>query len=119
MARQLVGKVSSLARYPVKSMLGERLERLEIGERGVIGDRAWALREGVNGKVVSQGTASGGYNIAMAEISFPFGRNKLKWLTGLPAASTRSSTPSERRIRVALGHRLMPAPISVNAAARS
>jgi uncharacterized protein len=34
-------------------MLGERLERLEIGARGVIGDRAWALRERANGKVVS------------------------------------------------------------------
>src|SRR5258708_4858619 len=34
-------------------MLGERLERLEIGERGVVGDRAWALRECDNGKIVS------------------------------------------------------------------
>jgi uncharacterized protein YcbX len=51
--RQQIGIVKELFRYPVKSMLGERLERLEIGERGVIGDRAWALRERDNGKIVS------------------------------------------------------------------
>jgi uncharacterized protein YcbX len=40
MARQLVGKVSSLARYPVKSMLGEKLDEVFVTERGVVGDRA-------------------------------------------------------------------------------
>ncbi len=45
MARQLVGKASALARYPVKSMLGERLDEVFITERGVVGDRAYALRE--------------------------------------------------------------------------
>ena len=53
MERQQIGVVKELFRYPVKSMLGERLERLEIGAHGVIGDRAWALRERDNGKVVS------------------------------------------------------------------
>jgi len=53
MARRQIGTVKELFRYPVKSMLGERLERLEVGERGVIGDRAWALRESAKGKVVS------------------------------------------------------------------
>ncbi len=53
MERRQVGIVKELFRYPIKSMLGERLDRLEIGERGVIGDRAWALRERANGKIVS------------------------------------------------------------------
>jgi len=53
MARRQIGIVKELFRYPVKSMLGERLERIEVGERGVIGDRAWALRESANRKVVS------------------------------------------------------------------
>jgi uncharacterized protein len=53
MERRQIGTVKELFRYPVKSMLGERLERIEVGERGVIGDRAWALRESANGKVVS------------------------------------------------------------------
>jgi len=53
MERRQIGIVKELFRYPVKSMLGERLDRLDVGERGVIGDRAWALREQANGRVVS------------------------------------------------------------------
>ena len=45
MAKSQVGVVKELFRYPVKSMLGERLTEVEIGLKGVIGDRSWALRE--------------------------------------------------------------------------
>jgi uncharacterized protein len=38
-----VGTVSLLARYPVKSMRGEQLDRAEIEPRGVAGDRQWAV----------------------------------------------------------------------------
>jgi uncharacterized protein YcbX len=47
-----VGVVKELFRYPVKSMLGESLAELEVCEKGVVGDRAWALRER-NGRIVS------------------------------------------------------------------
>jgi uncharacterized protein len=39
-----VGTVAVCARYPVKSVRGERPERLRIEPGGVPGDRAWALR---------------------------------------------------------------------------
>jgi uncharacterized protein len=52
MARSQVGLVKELFRYPVKSMLGERLTEVQIGLKGVIGDRAWALRE-LNGRIVT------------------------------------------------------------------
>jgi uncharacterized protein YcbX len=42
---QQVGVVQQVFRYPVKSMLGESLNEFEIGPNGVIGDRAWAIRE--------------------------------------------------------------------------
>ncbi len=35
--------VASLWRYPVKSMMGEELSTAEISERGILGDRAYAL----------------------------------------------------------------------------
>ena len=38
-----VGAVSLLARYPVKSMRGERLARVEVEPRGFVGDRRWAV----------------------------------------------------------------------------
>jgi uncharacterized protein YcbX len=37
--------VSQLWRYPVKSMIGERVERIELDEVGVVGDRTWAVRD--------------------------------------------------------------------------
>jgi uncharacterized protein len=52
MEKRTVGVVKEVYRYPVKSMLGERLSEIEIGPRGVIGDRAYALRQ-ENGRIVS------------------------------------------------------------------
>ncbi len=46
------GTVRSVWRYPVKSMLGEELDTSAVGERGLIGDRAWALVAD-DGKIVS------------------------------------------------------------------
>jgi uncharacterized protein len=52
MERRQIGVVQDLFRYPVKSMRGERLREVDIGAYGVIGDRAYALRE-ANGRVVT------------------------------------------------------------------
>ena len=38
-----VGFVATLWRFPVKSMGGEQLQDVEVTERGVLGDRAYAL----------------------------------------------------------------------------
>lgn len=43
------GTVTKLWRYPVKSMLGEQCEYLDIDARGVVGDRLFAIRDS-NGK---------------------------------------------------------------------
>jgi uncharacterized protein YcbX len=51
--RKQVGIVAGLWRYPVKSMLGEQVAELEIGEQCSVGDRAWALRDLEPGKIVS------------------------------------------------------------------
>ena len=48
-----VGTVGTLWRYPVKSMLGERLEEVFLTKNGTLGDRAWALRDIASGKIVS------------------------------------------------------------------
>ncbi|WP_420442317.1 MOSC domain-containing protein [Candidatus Palauibacter sp.] len=49
----VVGRVVSLYRYPVKSMGGERLEAARITARGMEGDRAGALVDRETGRVVS------------------------------------------------------------------
>lgn len=48
----IAGVVAELWRYPVKSMLGERCENVELDSRGVLGDRLWAVRDG-DGKLGS------------------------------------------------------------------
>jgi len=45
--------VVSLHRFPVKSMLGEDLQQCVIDERGVVGDRAYALLDADDGVVAS------------------------------------------------------------------
>ena len=48
-----MAKVEQLWRFPVKSMQGEAVPSFEVAERGVVGDRAWALLDRSDGKVVS------------------------------------------------------------------
>lgn len=52
-AGEAVGEVEALWRYPVKSMLGEQPQRVLITERGVCGDRAYALWDHATGRVAS------------------------------------------------------------------
>jgi len=40
-----IGEVAQLWRYPVKSLGGEQVEHAEVGPRGVLGDRLWAVRD--------------------------------------------------------------------------
>jgi uncharacterized protein len=44
-ARLPVGTVGELRRYPVKSLVGERLAVVEVDRRGVVGDRRWAVTD--------------------------------------------------------------------------
>lgn len=50
---EVVGRVVLIRRYPVKSMLGETLEAVEVGPLGLRGDRAYALIDVETGRVVS------------------------------------------------------------------
>ena len=50
---RIVGSVVRLWRFPVKSMRGERIEHSEFTDRGLVGDRAYALIDADTGKVVS------------------------------------------------------------------
>ena len=48
-----VGSVVALWRYPVKSMMGEELNRADVSERGLLGDRTFGLIDRADGKVAS------------------------------------------------------------------
>ncbi len=53
MLNQTTVTVSTLWRYPVKSMMGEELNGTHITQKGVLGDRCYALIETATNKVVS------------------------------------------------------------------
>jgi hypothetical protein len=48
-----VGSVVALWRYPVKAMMGEELNAVDITERGLLGDRVYAIVDPETGKVAS------------------------------------------------------------------
>jgi uncharacterized protein YcbX len=58
------GSVVGLWRYPVKSMMGEEVNAAEVTERGLVGDRRFAVVDAETGKSrarrirVSGGTSS-------------------------------------------------------------
>ena len=43
--------VQQLFRYPVKSMMGETLDTVEVGPSGLAGDRIWAVRDKKRGGI--------------------------------------------------------------------
>jgi len=49
----MIGRIVSMWRYPVKSMLGEELNASHVTERGLLGDRAFAFLDPASGKIVS------------------------------------------------------------------
>src|SRR5438034_9806945 len=53
MQNSQAGSVVALWRYPVKSMMGEELNATEVTQRGLLGDRAYALVDAETGKVAS------------------------------------------------------------------
>jgi len=48
-----IGSVVSLWRYPIKAMMGEELNAAEVTERGLLGDRAYALVDISDGKAAT------------------------------------------------------------------
>jgi uncharacterized protein YcbX len=47
------GRVAELWRYPVKSLLGERLSTLRVVEDGVDGDRVWGIQDCSDGRILT------------------------------------------------------------------
>lgn len=45
--------VTSLWKHPVKSMQGHQADHVEIDDRGVVGDRRWAIRDVATGNVLT------------------------------------------------------------------
>jgi len=53
MTDQTIGHLIDIRRYPVKSMLGERVSSVSVDGRGLTGDRICAFRDMATGKIAS------------------------------------------------------------------
>ena len=51
--RELVGSVAALWRFPVKSMMGEQIDSAQLTDKGIPGDRAYALIDTATGRPAS------------------------------------------------------------------
>lgn len=51
--RRQIGRVGELRRFPVKSMLGESVRELALTKMGALGDRALALRDMENRRIIT------------------------------------------------------------------
>lgn len=51
----MTAQVAELWRYPVSSMAGEQLDRLQVDAGGVAGDRIWGLLDAATGRIASPG----------------------------------------------------------------
>lgn len=101
-------RVRELWRYPVKSMMGERLEALEFGDAGAAGDRAWAVRDEVDGGIRGAKKIAALMRCAARYPETPPpGPSRPATIT-LPDGSTVDSAADEvhERLSAALGHRV-------------
>ena len=80
-------RVSGLLRYPVKSMLGEGIQESAVDEKGVVGDRRFALIEQETGLVASAKQPSKWAPLLQCRASLDESRASIQ----LPDGSTTSS----------------------------
>ena len=113
-ASTLVGVVEELWRYPVKSMIGEQLTATEVTKSGLLGDRAYALRDTADGKIATAknprkwpnlfdyeaaltGAATAGEELPTARITLPDGTTIS---TEQPDASRILSSALKREVKL-------------------
>ena len=103
-------EVTQLWRYPVKSMIGGRVDTVQLDALGVVGDRTWAVRDLERGGI--RGAKKIGSLMRLAARDIADGHVEIT----LPDASTVRTTDADvdDRVSAALGHpvrleRLAPA----------
>lgn len=100
-------EISQIWRYPVKSMLGEPVERAEVDESGIVGDRVWACRDlergGIRGAKKISGLMALGATVVDGGVTIrlPDGRT---FTAGSAEADAAVSGAVGRRVRLEALH---------------
>ncbi len=74
--QEVIGAVTDLFRFPVKSLRGERLDAVSVTTAGIAGDRLWAFRDERRGEI-----ASAKHNPGLLQLAAT-----LEWVDGYPRA---------------------------------
>ena len=95
-------QVSQLWRYPVKSMVGGRVDSIVLDELGVVGDRTWAVRDLERGGI--RGAKKIGSLMRLAARDIDDGQVEIT----LPDGSTvrTDDADADERVSAALDHRV-------------
>ena len=95
-------QVSQLWRYPVKSMVGGRVDSIVLDELGVVGDRTWAVRDLERGGI--RGAKKIGSVMRLAARDVDVGEVEIT----LPVGSSVRTTDEDvdERVSAALDHRV-------------
>lgn len=101
-----LGTIGQIWRYPVKSMAGETLEETRVGEKGVWGDRAWAVRDEVRGGIRGAKKFADLMRCGARYLDSPPGDRVIPAEIVLPDGNTVSSGAEDAAARVsaAIGH---------------
>jgi len=120
---EAAGAITSLWRYPVKSLGGEQLDEAVVTDGGFVGDRAYALIDQSSGKVASAKVPKKWGSLLHLDAAFveqprtgaPVPRVRITWPDGAQAISDREP---DRMLSERLGRRVRltaarPATVSV------
>lgn len=80
------GSVVALWRYPVKSMMGEELNSSKVTDRGLLGDRQFAIVDRATGKVGGRRTRGSGATSSTSGPPMPSPRRRER---GFPRSGSR------------------------------
>ncbi len=97
--------IGQLWRYPTKSMLGEHVDRVTLGENGVVGDRAYALLDVASGRIASAKRPGRFGRLLDCRATTSAGAGPFEAMVTLPDGSVlRMDDPeTERRLTALLG----------------
>ena len=103
---QDLGVVTQVWRYPVKSMMGERLDSVTLGPEGVVGDRTWAVRDEVRGGIRGAKKLHGLMDFAARYTSEPPAETVIDAEITLPDGTTLSTGAEDasEQVSKALDH---------------
>ncbi|KAA0233893.1 MAG: hypothetical protein JJLCMIEE_01118 [Acidimicrobiales bacterium] len=95
-------RIEQLWRYPVKSMMGEPLDRCAVGELGLAGDRGWAVRDEARGTITGAKKLGGLMRFAAGYVAEPDGPVEIRCPDGSIISS--SEPDPDAKLSDALGH---------------